>query len=77
MKTLLGVPEVFRIYMFIPIGYPAYAPPPSYRRELDEIIHWERYDQSRFRSVDEVIEFIARLRKLTTPAYRARYLSPG
>ncbi len=70
LKDLLGIPEIFRIYVIIPIGYRAYEPAPSYRRGLDEIVHYDGYDQSRYRSDQEVIDFILRLRNRTKPSYR-------
>lgn len=69
IKVLLGIPDIFRIYTIIPLGYPAYKPAPSYRRELKEIVHFNKYDQSRYRSMTQVIEFIATLRKRTRPTY--------
>jgi nitroreductase len=70
LKTLLGVPSVFRIYHVVPIGYPAYQPSPGHRREANEITHNNRYDMSKFRSDSQILEFIENLRKKAAPAYR-------
>ncbi len=73
LKALLGVPDEYRIYTLVPIGYPAYEPAPPYRREISEILHFERYDMSKYRSHEEILKYIAKLRQLTTPAYATRH----
>lgn len=72
LRALLGVPDVFVIETMVPVGYPDYKPGPGSRRELSEIVHRDKYDMSKFRSDDEVIKFIANLRKGARSAY-----SPG
>ena len=56
--------EVFTIQFFMPMGYPAYKVTPRYRRELDEIVHYERYDTSKYRSYQEIVNWVIDLRKL-------------
>lgn len=58
LKALLGIPEPLRIYHLVPIGYAksAVAAPP--RRELDELIHRERYDMRKFRSDEQMMGFV-------------------
>lgn len=68
MKHILGIPAVLTLFSLVPIGYPAHQPA-SYRRELDELVHHEKYDMSKFRSQDEIKKFILDLRK--------RHLSAG
>ncbi len=69
LKALLGVPEELTIPTVVPVGYPAYEPAPSYRRALKEIVHFERYDQSRFRTGEDIFQFLLELRRRTKPAY--------
>ena len=69
LKELLDIPVEFSIPTIIPVGYPAYTPAPSYRRELKEILHWEKYDRSKYRSGDDIYDFIRELRKRTIPSY--------
>jgi len=69
LKDLLDVPVELAIHTTVPVGYPAYTPAPSYRRELKEILHWEKYDRSKYRSGDDIFNFILNLRKRTIPAY--------
>ncbi len=58
IKVLLGIPEPLRIYHLIPIGYGRGNPSAPPRRSLDEIMHLERYDRSKFRSDDQLAGFI-------------------
>jgi len=69
LKNLLGIPEIYHIYSMVPIGYPAYEPAPAYRRELSEITHSDQYDMSKYRSDEQMIDYIVSLRKLTRRAY--------
>ena len=69
IKRLLDVPKEFRIYMIVPIGYQAYDPPPTYRRDLDEIVHHENYDWGKYRNDEDIIKFLVKLRQKTRPAY--------
>lgn len=71
MKAVLGVPDVFRLTILVPIGYASHKLAPSYRRELKEIVHKDRYDQSKYRSHAQVTEYIGKLREKVKPAYIA------
>src|SRR5205823_7911698 len=53
LKVLLAIPEPLRIYHLVPIGYAKsqVAAPP--RRELEEIIHYEKYEMNKFRRSEE------------------------
>ncbi len=70
LKAILEVPAVLDIHTVVPIGYPAYEPEPPYRRELKEIVHFEKYDKSKYRSGDDIVKFLYDLRGHTSPAYR-------
>ena len=69
VKTLLDVPDDLTIHTLIPVGYPAYDPSPPARRELEEMVHYEKYDLSKCRTDDDILEFLLRLRKSTRQAY--------
>jgi 5,6-dimethylbenzimidazole synthase len=69
LKVLLDVPVELAIHTIIPVGYPAYTPAPPYRRELKDIIHYEKYDRSKYRSGADIYDFILNLRKRTKPSY--------
>ena len=63
LKPILGVPPVIRVFTLIPIGYPAYQPTSMYRRVLSELVHYEKYDMSRFREQKDIQEYIKHLRQ--------------
>jgi nitroreductase len=58
VKVLLQIPEPLRIYHIVPIGYAKaeVAAPP--RRHLEEIVHHEHYDMSKFRDDQGLSRFI-------------------
>lgn len=58
LKALLGIPEPLRIYHLVPIGYAKgnFVTPP--RRELEEVIHFEKYDVNKFRDDAVVKRFV-------------------
>jgi nitroreductase len=70
IRKLLGIPEVYTVDHIVPLGYPdeekensdkALRPVrerASFRRELAEIVHYEHYDMGKFRSDEEIKEFI-------------------
>ncbi|MCF8104703.1 MAG: nitroreductase family protein [Desulfohalobiaceae bacterium] len=42
-KEALGIPEGYELPVLIPLGYPAQAPKPPKRREIEEFIHYDRF----------------------------------
>lgn len=70
IRQLLGIPDVYTVDHIVPLGYPdeekeksdkALWPVrerASFRRDLNEIVHYERYDMEKFRSDEKVKEFI-------------------
>lgn len=70
IKKLLGIPDEYTVDHIIPLGYPDEAKEKraktllpikgraQCRRELDEIVHYEHYAMEKFRSDEEVKEFI-------------------
>ena len=69
IKSILGVPALLEVHTVIPVGYAKHESTPAYRRELQEMVHSEKYDMSKFRSINDIIEYLAALRKKTKPAY--------
>ncbi|MFC1872966.1 nitroreductase family protein [Chloroflexota bacterium] len=63
LKALLDVPEELSIHTLVAVGYPAYEPQPQYRRELSEILHYEKYDKSKYRSSDDIFQWLFKLRQ--------------
>ena len=42
VRDILGVPESYRLVSLNPLGYPA-EDGAKKKRELDDVIHWERF----------------------------------
>jgi 5,6-dimethylbenzimidazole synthase len=73
-KKVLDVPDLMMLYLIIPIGYPAVQPSEGVRRSLDEIVHHDSYDKSKFMSNERVIQFLYELRGKTLQTYRQSYV---
>ena len=70
IRAILEVPDLLEIHTIVPVGYSKYELEPTYRRELQEIIHFERYDKSKYRSISDIIRFLRKLRKRSRGSYR-------
>jgi nitroreductase len=69
LKAMLGIPEELKVYHLVPVGYVDRVPGPNPRRPLEEQVHRERYDRSRFRSMEQLQEF-ARACSVQSESYR-------
>jgi len=69
LKAVFGVPDELEIHTIVPIGYPDYEPPTPYRRELGDIVHYEKYDRSKFRTEADIVDYLRYLRQMTRPSY--------
>lgn len=59
LKSLLGIPDPLQIYHLLPIGFAKPSPTIHHpRRALEEMVHYERYDRSKFRGEAELQEFM-------------------
>jgi nitroreductase len=68
-KRVLGVPDLVMVHHIVPIGYPAIDRRPGSRRPLEDIVHYDRYDMSKYMSNADIIDFIRELRGLTRRGY--------
>jgi nitroreductase len=59
LKHKLGIPQELRVYHIIPVGYSEVAATPKSRRPLETMVHYERYDSSKLRSLDYLRKFVA------------------
>ena len=69
LKRLLGVPDLLMIHHILPVGYSAIDRKPGVRRPLEEVVHYDRYDPSKYMSNADVIEFLRELRGKTRGGY--------
>lgn len=62
LAALLGYPEWMRAYGTIPIGYPVATQDRRYRRPLDQVRHWNRYQPEQYRRHAQVDFYESTLR---------------
>ena len=70
LKRLLDIPEILEVHTLAAIGYPAYQPKQSYRRPLADIVHYDKYDHSKYRSGEDIYNYLVSLRQNTEPPYK-------
>ena len=68
-KRILGVPDLLRLVLIMPLGYPAVPPKEGVRRPLADMVHEERFDMSKYMSNERAIAFLHELRSDTIPVY--------
>ena len=62
IKNLLKIPEGLEIYDMMVVGYAEMEPRPRLTKNREEIVHYNNFDMGRFKTDDEVKEFIKVLR---------------
>lgn len=62
-KELLGVPKELEFYDMMALGYPDTEPKPRVVRAREEMVHFDHYDQAKFRTEPQIKDFIATLRR--------------
>jgi len=62
LKSLLGIPDLLQIYHLLPIGFARRSPTIHHpRRTLEEIVHHERYEPSKFRGEAQIQDFMTKM----------------
>ena len=62
VKDLLGIPEDYVLYDMLAVGYPAAPPAPRLVREREAMTHRERYDPAKYRTDEQIREYLVSLR---------------
>lgn len=62
MRPLLGIPDEISVLDIFLFGPPAAKPYKRWRRSLDEILHYESYDNAHFMSDEDLDEWIKKRR---------------
>jgi 5,6-dimethylbenzimidazole synthase len=70
-KRILGVPDLLKLYLIIPIGYPDVPAHEGVRRPLKDFVHRERYDMAKYMSNEDVVKYLYSLREGTVSGYSA------
>ena len=63
IKDLLGVPEELEMYDMMAVGYPDMDPPPRLVRPMKEVVHYDGFDKTKFRTDQQIRDFIIKLRR--------------
>lgn len=63
IADLLGIPQGYRIYDMLGLGYPAMEPKPRVVRDREAMVHRERYDRAKHRADQQIREWLISLRK--------------
>jgi nitroreductase len=58
LREVLGFPETTRPYGTIPIGYPSKYPHSKWRRPLEQIVHFNRFEPEQYRPQDYVDHYV-------------------
>ncbi len=69
-KEILGYPEPLRVNIMVPIGYRAYDPGPPHRLPIEDLVHYDRYDTSKYLRDEDFLKYIEKIRVLGRPGYR-------
>ncbi len=72
IKDLLGIPRIYEVPTVIALGHANYVPGEGVRRDFDSMVHYERYDMSKFRNGHDILDFIRGLRVRTDKSYNAK-----
>ncbi len=62
VKELLKVPKQIEFYDMLAVGYPDMQPRPRLVRERQEMVHYDGYDMSKFRTDEQIRDFLVRLK---------------
>jgi len=73
-KKVLGVPPLLTFNLIMPIGYPDVPAKAGVRRPLDDMVHRETYDMSKYMSNEDALRYLYTLREKTVPVYRNSYI---
>lgn len=63
IRALLNIPPALDIYHMCALGYPAATPKERYVRDRDEMVHDESYDQTKYRSDEDIRHYIVQQRQ--------------
>lgn len=63
IRDLLGIPEGYCIYDMLGLGHPAMEPRPRLVRDREAMTHYERFDQNKYRTDEQIRDWLVSLRK--------------
>ncbi len=69
-KRVLGVPDLLTFNLIMPVGYPDVPSKPGVRRPLEDMVHHDTYDMSKYMTNEQAVKYLYSLREKTVPVYR-------
>jgi len=70
LKKLIGIPDLFRVYDMLALGYPAAEPEPKLLRDIAGMVHYDYCMMDEFRTDEEVSTFAKRTHAWTTAQHK-------
>ena len=58
-KHVLGIPRLYKVYDCMPVGFPTYYPKPRFVKPLEEVVHYDKYDQKKLKTEEDICTYIA------------------
>lgn len=68
-RKVLGIPEPVRLYVMVPIGHRAYQPGPPRRLPIEELVHYEKYDEDKMIKGDMFLKHLDKIRGQSKGSY--------
>lgn len=72
LKSLLGIPGDLEVYDMMALGFPALKPRPKLMRDKQKMIHYDYCGVDKFRTDEEVNDFIKRSRRWAMATHRRK-----
>ncbi|MCL2281297.1 MAG: nitroreductase family protein [Dehalococcoidia bacterium] len=69
IKQILGIPDILDVHAIVAVGYPALPPKYGQRRPLEQIVHHNHYELDKYRSAEDITQFVRSTRKLAKTEY--------
>jgi len=63
LQELLDIPDRMEIYDMLVVGYATSQPKPRFVRERADMVHYGRFDRTRYRTDGQIRQYVAFLRK--------------
>jgi len=70
LKKLIGIPDLFKVYDMLALGYPAEEPQPKLLRDIAGMVHYDYCMRDEFRNDEEVSTFAKRTHAWTTAQHK-------
>jgi nitroreductase len=67
-RQILNYPEPIKLNILVPIGYRAFKPGEPRRLPIEEMVHFERYDMSKYLHNENLLKYIEKIRMLGRPS---------